>query len=134
METPAAISVLLVDDDPLVLAATARILRRHGMRAICASSPFGVSALVRKDSPDVVVLDYHMPGLDGGHLVRVLRSSPRTAQIPVVFYSGDCDDHLTDTAEALGAYVVRKGCNQREFVESIMGALGRQSAPIASAV
>ncbi|MGO8997865.1 MAG: response regulator [Polyangiaceae bacterium] len=103
-----AISVLLVDDDPLVLAATARFLRKRGMRTICADSPFGVTALVRKETPDVVVLDCHMPGLDGALLMRVLRTSPRTAETPIVFYSGDTDAELAELADALGTYYAPK--------------------------
>jgi DNA-binding response OmpR family regulator len=127
------IKVLMVDDDPLVLAATARALRRYGIMATCANSPFGVSALVRKEPPDVLVLDYHMPGLDGAHLVRVLRSSPRTADIPVVFYSGDCDELLISTATALGAHYAIKGINPRILVDAILAAL-RGDGAVAHAV
>ena len=140
MEREKPVSVLLVDDDPLVLAATARALKRFGMQATCASSPFGVSALIRKDAPDVVVLDYHMPGLDGAHLVRVLRSSPRTADIPVVFYSGACDDELISLARTLGAHYASKGINPRELADAIFAALARNPgyvhahAPVARAV
>jgi CheY-like chemotaxis protein len=90
--------VVIVDDDPLVLSATARARARAGFRTICTASPFGVSALVLKERPDVVVLDVNMPGLDGTHLVRLLRSSPLTARTRVVFYSGLGERELTQIA------------------------------------
>jgi CheY-like chemotaxis protein len=117
------ISVLVVDDDPLVLAATARFLAKRGMRTLCASSPFGVTALVCKETPDVVVLDCHMPGLDGAHLIRVLRSSPRTASTPVVFYSGDPEPVLADLAESFGVRYAAKGRGPVPLVEAIFAAL-----------
>lgn len=117
------ISVLLVDDDPLVLAASARFLRKRGMRTICADSPFGVSALVRKESPDVVVLDCHMPGLDGAHLMRVLRTSPRTAGTPIVLHSGDSDASLAELADSLGAQYASKGRGPTALADAIMAAI-----------
>jgi CheY-like chemotaxis protein len=117
-----ALSVLLVDDDALVLAATSRLLTKRGMRTICATSPFGVSALVRKEAPDVVVLDLHMPGLDGAHLMRLLRSSPRTAGTPVVFHSGDTEESLGELADSLGAYYAVKGNGPRALVDAILAA------------
>ena len=90
--------VVIVDDDPLVLSATARSLARAGFRTICAASPFGVSALVLKERPDVVVLDVMMPGLDRTHLVRLLRSSPLTSRTRVVFYSGAGEHELMKIA------------------------------------
>ena len=123
MVQESGISVLLVDDDPLVLAATARFLRKRGMRTICASSPFGVSALVCKESPDIVVLDCNMPGLDGAHLMRVLRSSPRTAKTPIIFHSGDSDAALAELGEALGVQCAQKGRGPAALVETIFAAL-----------
>jgi CheY-like chemotaxis protein len=117
------ICVLLVDDDPLVLAASARFLRKRGMRTICADSPFGVSALVRKESPDVVVLDCHMPGLDGAHLMRVLRTSPRTAGTPIVLHSGDSDAALAELAESLGALYASKGRGPMALADAIVAAM-----------
>jgi CheY-like chemotaxis protein len=117
-----AILVLLVDDDALVLAATSRLLRKRGMRTICATSPFGVSALVRREAPDVVVLDLHMPGLDGAHLMRLLCSSPRTAGTPVVLHSADAEEVLGELANSLGAHYSVKGRGLVPLVEAILAA------------
>jgi CheY-like chemotaxis protein len=123
----AVISVLLVDDDPLVLAATSRYLAKRGMRTVCADSPFGVSALVRKEAPDVIVLDCHMPGLDGAHLMRILRTSPRTASTPVVLHSGD--GALAELAGSLGARYAAKGRGPTALADAIIAAVRRQPVP-----
>ena len=116
-------SVLLVDDDALVLAATARFLGKRGMRTTCVSSPFGVTATACREAPDVVVLDCHMPGLDGAHLIRVLQSSPRTARTPVVFYSGDAEATLADLAHVYGVRYAPKSRGPGALVEAILAAL-----------
>ncbi len=129
----APVCVLLVDDDPLILAAVSRFLQKRGMRTICADSPFGVSALVRKESPDVVVLDCNMPGLDGAHLMRVLRTSPRTAGIPIVLHSGDADAVVQELAESLGARYAFKGRGPGMLVDAIRAAVRGPRARFASA-
>jgi len=116
------ISVLIVDDDPLVLAAVSRLLRKRGMKTACTDSPFGVSALMRKESPDVLVLDCDMPGLNGAHLVRVLRASPRTAATPVVLHSGGDEHTLAELASSLSARYAQKGRGPTALVDAIEAA------------
>jgi DNA-binding response OmpR family regulator len=79
--------VLVVDDNPQMLEATARFLRVHGLEVITADSPFGVSKLVSRHTPAVVVLDVMMPALDGKSLADLLRSNPMTCSADIVFYS-----------------------------------------------
>jgi CheY-like chemotaxis protein len=82
----------------------------------------------------VVVLDYRMPGLDGAHLLRVLRGHPRTAKTPVVFYSGDCDDTLREAALYNGAQFVPKGGSARALVDAVMLCIpGRTRGAVAQA-
>ncbi len=126
MHEETGITVLVVDDEPLVLAATARFLTKRGMRTICADSPFGVSALVRKESPDVIVLDCHMPGLSGAHLMRLLRTSPRTAATPVVLHSGDSHEVLAALADSLGTRFAPKGRGPSALIEAILAAARSQ--------
>jgi two-component system NtrC family sensor kinase len=119
-------TVLIVDDDPLVLASTARFLRRAGFRTVCSDSPFGVSALILKEQPSIVVLDFHMPGLDGQHLVRLLRTSARTQATRVIFYSGVGEEELRAIAVTNGASYALKsrgGNGLREVITRTM-ALG----------
>jgi CheY-like chemotaxis protein len=103
------------------------------MRAQCVTSPFGVSALVLKAAPDVVVVDYNMPGLDGAHLVRLLRSSPRTAEIPVVFHSGEPEEKLAALAETHGAHYVCKGRGPLSLVDAIRSSLRGRRRPLPAA-
>ncbi len=80
--------VLLVEDDEVIRAATARSLERDGFAVVTAST--GPEGLVefQRSRPGVAVLDVMLPGLDGVELCREIR---RTSQIPVVFLSARTD-------------------------------------------
>lgn len=78
--------VLLVDDEPDILAIARIALEKFGGFAVDACGG-GREALARAGAspPDLVLLDVMMPGLDGPSTLRSLRENPATASIPVVF-------------------------------------------------
>ncbi|MEI7607793.1 MAG: response regulator [Rhodospirillaceae bacterium] len=77
-------TVLVADDDPLLVEVISHKLRRKGLEVLVARD--GVEALrrTREDRPDLVVLDAMMPGLDGFAVLRELKKGPDTAAIPVL--------------------------------------------------
>jgi CheY-like chemotaxis protein len=78
-------SLLLVDDEAQVVAGLAALLRGRGYAVELARD--GREALERLAAdpvPDLVVLDYEMPQLDGEEVLRRLRRDPRTAHVPVL--------------------------------------------------
>ncbi len=77
--------VLYVEDNPANLALVEQILARHGgVRLISAESgPQGL-ALARSAQPALILLDIHLPVMDGYELLARLRADERTRQIPVV--------------------------------------------------
>jgi CheY-like chemotaxis protein len=79
--------VLVVDDDPLVVAGTAEMLEDLGHQPIEASSGVGALALLGADSAiDVVVTDYAMPGMNGAELAAKIRLG--WPHLPVAIISG----------------------------------------------
>ena len=79
-----AAKILVVDDQRSNTEMMAGVLKGRGYEVLTAAD--GESALeqVRSASPDVVVSDILMPGLDGYELCRRLRASPATALLPVI--------------------------------------------------
>lgn len=79
--------VLVVDDDP-DLRALARIqLDDSGFDVIQAANGRECLALASTHSPDVILLDIMMPGMNGGEVLTALSGDPVTKDIPVVFVS-----------------------------------------------
>jgi len=82
--------ILVVDDDANNLKAASHILVKNGMRASCVRS--GEDALRFLDGgrrPDLILLDIHMPEMDGFETLRRIRADAQTAAIPVVFLTAD---------------------------------------------
>jgi signal transduction histidine kinase/ActR/RegA family two-component response regulator len=100
------LSVLLIDDEELVRAATAEMIRDLGHSVEEASGP--VKALARLDDGakvDVVVTDYMMPGMDGGALERrIAQTHPDIPVLLITGYTGPADDvrHLPRLAKPFG--------------------------------
>ncbi|MCB9496633.1 MAG: fused response regulator/phosphatase [Fibrobacteria bacterium] len=80
--------VLVVDDERANLALLALTLRNEGYEV--STSPSGGDALerARGQSPDLILLDVLMPGMDGYQVIAALKEDPSTSRIPVIFLSG----------------------------------------------
>jgi CheY-like chemotaxis protein/phosphoribosyl 1,2-cyclic phosphodiesterase len=98
-------AILVADDDPDVLAVIVETLEPEGYRVLTAGDGTVALDLARKERPDIVVLDWMMPGLDGLSVCRELRQDddPRVARIPVVVITGRSD--AQDTAAGFDAGV-----------------------------
>ena len=85
--------ILVVDDDANNLKTAGHILVKSGMRASCVRS--GQDALRFLNGgeriPDLILLDIHMPGMDGFETLDKIRACPATASIPTVFLTADED-------------------------------------------
>jgi DNA-binding NarL/FixJ family response regulator len=77
--------LLVVDDEPNLLRAVAACLRSEGYEVTTARSGRDALASLAESIPDLIISDVRMPGMDGYTLVHRIRSSPRTALVPVIF-------------------------------------------------
>lgn len=97
--------ILVVDDDAKNLKAASHILVKSGMRASCMRS--GAEALKFLDGgqrrPDLILLDIHMPGMDGFETLRRIREDAATATIPTVFLTADEDTESESRGLEAGA-------------------------------
>jgi signal transduction histidine kinase/DNA-binding response OmpR family regulator len=77
-------TVLVIDDDDSAREILVRGLAKEGFRVLRASSGEDGVRLAREQRPDVITLDILMPGMDGWSVLRMLKSDPTVAEIPVV--------------------------------------------------
>lgn len=89
-----SLNILVADDAPEIRQLVSIALRRHGYRVVgCANGLEAIEA-VRDEAFHVIVLDYHMPVLDGLGAARMLREDPRTADVPLVCISAAAPEGL----------------------------------------
>lgn len=96
-------TILVVDDSPVVLDLLAEALSDAGFRVLGCRSWVDGNVLLREERPDLVLMDVSMPALDGGDLCRILKASPKYADLPVVLFSSLGSDELRRQASASGA-------------------------------
>jgi two-component system sensor histidine kinase/response regulator len=79
------IDVLVVDDFAQNLVATEALLGRPGLRVLKASSGDEALELLLEHEVALALIDVQMPGMDGFELAELMRSTPRTSGIPLIF-------------------------------------------------
>lgn len=88
--------ILVVDDDASNLKMATRILSREKMRVSCLKSGEDTLLFLQDNRPDLILLDVHMPGMDGFETLDAVKENKATADIPVIFLTAD-DDSGTET-------------------------------------
>lgn len=112
--------ILLVDDDEAVLDMMSRLLAHRGHAVQICASPFGVSAAIVRDPPEVVVIDVMMPGLSGASLASVIARLELEAPPRVILWSAMDDQALAEAArEAGGLPTVSKAMRASEIAAAI---------------
>lgn len=94
--------VMIVDDEELVANYHAEILRNAGMEVICVSKPMQSLQRATEFQPDLVVLDMHMPEINGIELATLLRQNEQFLLLPIVFVTADTSIKLRKSIESLG--------------------------------
>ncbi len=95
--------ILVVDDDPDIRALASQALNRDGYVVIEASNGKEALASIEDLAPDLLVLDLQMPEQGGLEVLKVLRSMPATAALPVIVLTAMNDELTTRAGFELGA-------------------------------
>jgi len=97
--------IVIVDDRGTARALLEGLMRSLGPDVAVASfaDPFEALAAIEAETPDLVISDYRMPGLDGIALMRRIHADPRRAEVPVLLVSVVEDRHVRREALESGA-------------------------------
>ena len=79
------LKILLVDDEQSFLELAEIKIERLGYNVVTATTGEDCLKLAEKESPDLVLLDVMMPGMDGGETAQLLLENPKTKDIPIIF-------------------------------------------------
>jgi DNA-binding response OmpR family regulator len=112
--------ILLVDDDAAILDMMSKLLAHRGHAVQTCSTPFGVSAMIVRDKPEVVVIDVMMPGLGGASLAALVAKIEVDPRPLVILWSAMDDEALARTArQAGGVPTVSKAMRASEIAAAI---------------
>lgn len=117
-------TVFVVDDDPSVRNAVARLLRSTGLEAIAFGSAEEFLAGPPPESPCCVVLDVRLPGVSGLDLQEELGQSRR--EVPIIFITGHGSVPITVRAMKAGAFdFLEKPFDDQALLDAVQWALER---------
>jgi len=97
-------TVLYIDDNPANVRLVARLIeQRPGLRFMSADlGQLGID-LAREHRPDLILLDLHLPDMEGAAVLRAIRQDPQLQQTPVVVLSAEAEADLPAQMLAAGA-------------------------------
>ena len=94
-------TLLVVDDEPAILHAFRRVFREPEVTLLTSDSALGGIEVVQRQSPDVIILDVHLPDLSGLEALRRIRKLD--SKVPVIVITGHGTTETAIEATKLGA-------------------------------
>ncbi len=83
--------ILVIEDDPLIRHSITRILAGQNYEVFAAQDGFSGLEMAKEKSPQIILCDIMMPGMDGYTVLKELRKNPSTETIPFIFLSAKGD-------------------------------------------
>ena len=122
-----AANILVVEDDPSIRELLAINLESAGHRVTQAPSAEAAEGLIMASLPDLILLDWMLPGRPGPQFAARLREDARTTEVPIIMLTARTDEQDRITGLEVGAddYIV-KPFSPRELVARIKAVLRRR--------
>jgi CheY-like chemotaxis protein len=89
-EQLSAPKILIVEDNKAVLMALSEVLKDYKL-SFATNGNQAIKIALSGDSPDLILLDVMMPGIDGFEVCKILKSDNTTSSIPIIFLTGKSD-------------------------------------------
>lgn len=121
-------NILVVEDEPAIQALIAANLQQVGHRVMRADDAETASRLIREVLPDLVLLDWMLPGMSGIQFARRLRGDERTRALPIIMLTARSDEHDKVSGLEAGADdYLTKPFSPRELLARIKAVLRRRA-------
>jgi len=127
--------ILVVEDEASIREMVAFALRKSGMEALHAADARAAQAVIAETVPDLILLDWMLPGMSGLDLARRLRKQELTAEVPIIMLTarGEEMDRVNGLEAGVDDYVV-KPFSTRELIARIKAVLRRSQGDDGSGV
>ena len=113
-------TVLVVDDLPGTLGLLNEALEAAGYTVLLAQSALFALSVIERVTPDIILIDAIMPGMDGFALCRIMKRNPALSAVPIIFMTGLTEsEHVVRGFEAGGVDYVTKPVTPNEVIARI---------------
>jgi CheY-like chemotaxis protein len=119
-------TALVVDDNRETADGIVKMLTLIGFQARPVYSPRLAIENMSKGLPDLLVLDVHMQGVDGGEVIRFIRRDPLLASVPILAVSSDTQDAIVAGIMKAGADAFLPKPVEYDDLESTVGRIIRR--------
>ena len=115
---PARKTILVVDDEFGILEVLEAILSDAGFKVISAMNGQEAIALLQEEVPDLVIVDFMMPLLDGAGVIKAMRADGRLGRVPVLLASALPEQTISERCTGYDAFL-RKPYKTEKLMEEI---------------
>ena len=113
-------SILIIDDGEVERKVTSEILRKRGFTVFSAENGERGVEMAKQEKPDLILLDYLMPGLNGKDVCERLKQIETTKNIPVIFLTGSVQPKsVIDCYEVGAEYYLAKPVTPRLLINQV---------------
>ncbi len=123
-----AATILVVEDEPAIQELISYNLQLAGHRVVCAETGEQAFSLIKSELPDLVLLDWMLPGASGIDVARRLRANDRTKLVPIIMLTARTEerDKLLGLETGADDYIT-KPFSPRELIARIKAVLRRRA-------
>ena len=123
-----AATILVVEDEPAIQELITYNLQLAGHRVVCAETGEQAFSLIKHELPDLILLDWMLPGASGVDVARRLRAGERTKLVPIIMLTARTDerDKLLGLETGADDYIT-KPFSPRELIARIKAVLRRRA-------
>ena len=117
--------ILIADDEPLNISLYHQMLKQSGSEIIKAQDGHAAVGMVQSERPDLVILDWNMPVMNGLEALKAIKEDPETKDIPVIMITGimTTSDHLQKALKAGAIDFLRKPFDKTELLARVRSVL-----------
>jgi two-component system phosphate regulon response regulator PhoB len=125
-------TILVVEDEPAIRELVVLNLQQAGHRPVVAGSAEQALTLVREALPDMILLDWMLPGMSGVEFARRLKADSHTRNVPIIMLTARSDEQDKITGLEIGADdYITKPFSPREMNARIKAVLRRRAPQMA---
>jgi len=119
--------ILLIEDEKILSEMYETRLKREGFEVINTRDAEGGLELIKKEKPDLILLDLLLPGMQGQEALRILKEDPKTKDIPIIIFSNYDTPEVRKEAEKYGVrYILKANVTTRDLVELVKREIGEK--------